>query len=148
MLVLLYNRYFSIKRGEFFLRELLPYQSPRNLVPRARVSLGTNTHNPFHRCNVWCRFSLLHSLRFNFSTIWSLQETLDQKKMTSQYRVCDYQSVDRIVIPRKWNVLSIFHLDFLKVADSKREEFRKYLEKAGVMDALTKGKLYKNFIRN
>ena len=26
-----------------------------------------------------------------------------------------------------------------KVADSKREEFRKYLEKAGVMDALTKG---------
>lgn len=27
----------------------------------------------------------------------------------------------------------------MKVADSKREEFRKYLEKAGVMDALTKG---------
>ena len=30
----------------------------------------------------------------------------------------------------------------MKVADSKREEFRKYLEKAGVMDALTKGKLH------
>lgn len=28
----------------------------------------------------------------------------------------------------------------MKVADSKREEFRKYLEKAGVLDALTKGK--------
>lgn len=27
----------------------------------------------------------------------------------------------------------------MKVADSKREEFRKYLEKAGVLDALTKG---------
>uniref|UniRef100_A0A1I8GPR0 Actin-related protein 2/3 complex subunit 5 n=1 Tax=Macrostomum lignano TaxID=282301 RepID=A0A1I8GPR0_9PLAT len=26
-----------------------------------------------------------------------------------------------------------------KAADSKREEFRKYLEKAGVLDALTKG---------
>lgn len=34
-----------------------------------------------------------------------------------------------------------FCLDSCKVADSKREEFRKYLEKAGVMDALTKGKL-------
>lgn len=32
-----------------------------------------------------------------------------------------------------------FELFSLKVADSKREEFRKYLEKAGVMDALTKG---------
>jgi len=27
----------------------------------------------------------------------------------------------------------------LQAADSKREEFRKYLEKAGVIDALTKG---------
>ena len=27
-----------------------------------------------------------------------------------------------------------------QVADSKREEFRKYLEKAGVLDAITKGK--------
>ena len=26
-----------------------------------------------------------------------------------------------------------------QAADSKREEFRKYLEKAGVLDALTKG---------
>lgn len=32
-----------------------------------------------------------------------------------------------------------FELFSSKVADSKREEFRKYLEKAGVMDALTKG---------
>lgn len=28
---------------------------------------------------------------------------------------------------------------FMQAADSKREEFRKYLEKAGVLDALTKG---------
>ena len=32
-----------------------------------------------------------------------------------------------------------FDVQSSKVADSKREEFRKYLEKAGVMDALTKG---------
>ena len=31
------------------------------------------------------------------------------------------------------------------MADSKREEFRKYLEKAGVMDALTKGIFGVNF---
>lgn len=35
-----------------------------------------------------------------------------------------------------------FELFSSKVADSKREEFRKYLEKAGVMDALTKGNFY------
>ena len=29
--------------------------------------------------------------------------------------------------------------NFFQVADSKREEFRKYLEKAGVLDAITKG---------
>ena len=28
---------------------------------------------------------------------------------------------------------------YFQAADSKREEFRKYLEKAGVLDALTKG---------
>ena len=33
----------------------------------------------------------------------------------------------------------------MKVADSKREEFRKYLEKAGVMDALTKGEFLVDF---
>lgn len=31
-------------------------------------------------------------------------------------------------------------------ADSKREEFRKYLEKAGVMDVLTKGMTSKHFL--
>ena len=40
--------------------------------------------------------------------------------------------------------MSIFFL-FVKVADSKREEFRKYLEKAGVMDALTKGEFLVDF---
>jgi len=30
---------------------------------------------------------------------------------------------------------------FIQAADSKREEFRKYLEKAGVIDALTKGNI-------
>ena len=29
-----------------------------------------------------------------------------------------------------------------QAADSKREEFRKYLEKSGVVDALTKGKYF------
>lgn len=29
--------------------------------------------------------------------------------------------------------------NILQAADSKREEFRKYLEKAGVLDTLTKG---------
>jgi len=33
----------------------------------------------------------------------------------------------------------------IQPADSKREEFRKYLEKAGVLDALTKG-LHFNFV--
>jgi len=37
-------------------------------------------------------------------------------------------------------VTFIYHVCFVQGADSKREEFRKYLEKAGVLDALTKGK--------
>jgi 5-methylthioribose kinase len=34
---------------------------------------------------------------------------------------------------------SLVSSSFFQGADSKREEFRKYLEKAGVLDALTKG---------
>jgi hypothetical protein len=35
--------------------------------------------------------------------------------------------------------LNFLHYLYFQVADSKREEFRKYLEKAGVLDAITKG---------
>ena len=40
-----------------------------------------------------------------------------------------------------WRDVYEVFLSITKVADSKREEFRKYLEKAGVLDALTKGLL-------
>ena len=36
-----------------------------------------------------------------------------------------------------------FYAFLFKPADSKREEFRKYLEKTGVLDSLTKGKTNK-----
>lgn len=41
-------------------------------------------------------------------------------------------------VKRKFYYVSILTLEFLQPSEGKREEFRKYLEKTGVMDALTK----------
>lgn len=77
-------------------------------------SLGMTdfTHNTPQKCKdlLICNSCCYRVFYFDFTNLLNSFKPFGLRKMTSQYRV----------------------------ADSKREEFRKYLEKAGVMDALTK----------
>lgn len=43
------------------------------------------------------------------------------------------------------NFLLFTFCSLIQTPESKKQEFRKYLEKSGVIDALTKGKLYFQF---
>ena len=58
----------------------------------------------------------------------------------ASFRIDMLEQLEVILFLRQtFQFITVHVLSTLQAADSKREEFRKYLEKAGVLDALTKG---------